>query len=157
MEIENRGSHPNSRKNLLSSPPKGAQRKGAYAAMRAKKEKKQIRDAVEYMLNLPIQKGRTVEIKNLMEAKTKNLSVIDALILAQVKKAMSGDTRAYNALIDTAFRERLEINTVYEDGESPDDIILQELRKRNIEIEEPEDVVYEEDGVEADGSEDREE
>ena len=97
------GKHPNSQANLLSKPPKWAQRKGAYASMKTKKKQKQIRDIVGYLLELPVNGGKVEKLKNILEAKTKNLTVIETITVAQIKKAVSGDTRAFEALIDVAY------------------------------------------------------
>ena len=140
-----RGQHPNSRKNLLAQPPAGAQRKGGYAAMKSKKKKKDIREVVEYLLNIPVQKGATKKLKNIMEAREKNLTVVEAMAVAQIKKAVAGDTRAFNALLDATTREPFKTNEVDPERVTTDDILIEELQKRNVQIMIPEDVTFEED------------
>jgi hypothetical protein len=103
-----KGQHPNSRANLLPKPPQWATRKGAYASMKAKKKQKQIRDIVGYLLELPVSGGKVEKLRNILEAKTKNLTVIETITVAQIKKAVSGDTRAFEALIDVAYNRNYQ-------------------------------------------------
>jgi hypothetical protein len=139
-----RGTNPNSLKNLLPRPPEGAQRKGALASNKAKKRKREIREITEYLLGLPVQPGRAEKIKNLVDAKTKNLSVVEAITIAQIKKAFTGDTKAYLALMDTAHREKLDLTPI-DNQVSTDDRLYQALAERVITPEEPEGIQYEED------------
>ncbi len=61
---------------------------------------------------MPVQPGNTHTIRNILEAKSKNLSVMEAMVVAQIKKAVSGDTTAFKALIETSGQkpaEKLEV------------------------------------------------
>ena len=112
MAEEKRGQHPNSRKNLVAQPSKEACIAGGKAATKKRVKNRQIKDTVRYLLNLPVQPGNTQTIKNILEAKSKNLSVMEAMVVAQIKKAVSGDTTAFKALIETSGQkpaEKLEV------------------------------------------------
>ncbi|MFA5753586.1 MAG: hypothetical protein WC910_11010 [Bacteroidales bacterium] len=112
MAEEKRGQHPNSRKNLVAQPSKEACIAGGKAAAKKRVKNRQIKDTVRYLLNLPVQPGNTQTIKNILEAKSKNLSVMEAMVVAQIKKAVSGDTTAFKALIETSGQkpaEKLEV------------------------------------------------
>ena len=61
-----------------------------------------MKEMIQDIFEIGIKKGKVVEdIKSLEDAKGKNLTVGQALVLAQVKKAMTGDTRALEFLRDT--------------------------------------------------------
>lgn len=98
MEDYPQGMHPNSLKNLLPKPPQGAQRKGGIARKKQEIKRKQIRDIVEYLINLPVNEGKVDKIKNIMEAKSRNLTVVEMMTIAQIKKAFTGDTKAFEAV-----------------------------------------------------------
>lgn len=139
------GQHPNSKKNLLSKPPKGAARKGAYAAMAAKKKKKEIRDVLEYLLHIPIQPGRTKKLKSIIESKSKNMTVFEGMAVAQIKKALAGDTKAFKALVEVMGREK-DVEE-YQVQHDTDQRLIEAMQDRVIEneIQEQEDVTFEED------------
>jgi len=140
-----KGKHPNSLKNLLPCPPPGAQKKGAYASFKTKHKNKLIKDAVLYLLNLPINEGKPQELKNIVQARTKNLSVIDAIVVAQIKRAVSGDTKAYLALIDTIARKEFASEYAMTTLQNGDDKLLEALKERSLGFDLPGDVIYEED------------
>jgi hypothetical protein len=112
MSEDKRGQHPNSRKNLVAQPSKEACIAGGKAATKKRVKNRQIKETVQYLLNLPVQPGNTHTIRNILEAKSKNLSVMEAMVVAQIKKAVSGDTTAFKALIETSGQkpaEKLEV------------------------------------------------
>lgn len=76
--------------------------KGGKAKAEAQRQRKEMKDMIQDIFSIGIKKGKVYEdIKSLEDAKGKNLTVGQALILAQVKKAMTGDTRAMEFLRDT--------------------------------------------------------
>ena len=79
-------------------------RKGGIASGKARREKKKMREAVELIMSMPIKRGKEVsveDIQNLEAANGKNISVQEAIIIAQVNKALMGDTKAAEYLRDT--------------------------------------------------------
>lgn len=143
------GTNPNSLKNLLPKPPAGAARKGAYAANKAKKRKRQMREAVEYLLTLPVQDGsKPQKLKNILEAKTKNLTVIEAMVVAQIKKAVTGDTKAFNALLDIYGKQQVESTNDYEFVSDEEDRLMEALQSRQIQVAIPDNITFEEDELE---------
>lgn len=77
---------------------------GGIASGKARREKKMFRETLESLLAMPMTKGKDIsidDIKNFAEIKGKNISVQEAIIIAQVQKAMKGDTRAAEYLRDT--------------------------------------------------------
>lgn len=103
------GTNPNSQANLTpinerTTPEQRKENasKGGKACAAAKRQKKEMKEMIQDIFEIGIKKGKVVEeIKSLEDAKGKNLTVGQALVLAQVKKAMTGDTRAMEFLRDT--------------------------------------------------------
>ena len=80
-------------------------RKAGIASGKARREKKMMRETLETLLKMPLtdKKLSDVEqIKSLAALSGKNITVQDAILLAQVKKAMKGDTRAAEYIRDTS-------------------------------------------------------
>lgn len=77
-------------------------RKGGQASGETRRQKKIMKDLICDILDMNVKAGDHEEFLNLAESKGKNISVSQAIILAQVKKAMNGDTRAVEFLRDTA-------------------------------------------------------
>ena len=80
-------------------------RKGGIASGEAKRKKKAMRDRLEVLLDMPIKAGRETDIesiRNFAALKGKNITVQDAMMIAQIQKAMKGDTTAAAFVRDTA-------------------------------------------------------
>lgn len=79
-------------------------RKGGIASGKARREKKLMRETLDIFLSMPLKNGKSAnveEIKSLAALKGKNISVQEAILIAQVQKAMKGDTRAAEYVRDT--------------------------------------------------------
>lgn len=79
-------------------------RKGGIASGKARREKKLFRETLEALLTMPMKDGKNAsvdEIKNFAAIKGANISVQEAILIAQVQKAMKGDTRAAEYVRDT--------------------------------------------------------
>ena len=80
-------------------------KKGGIASGESKRKKKAMRDRLEILLSMPMKSGRTADveaIKNFAELKGKNITVEDAMMIAQIQKALKGDTTAAAFVRDTA-------------------------------------------------------
>jgi hypothetical protein len=77
-------------------------RKGGIASGKARREKKEMKDAILSLFELGLTKGKTQDFKSFQDANGKNVTVLQGIILAQTKKALKGDTRAAEFLRDTA-------------------------------------------------------
>ena len=80
-------------------------RKGGIASGEAKRKKKAMRDRLEILLELPMKSGKGTDIesiKNFAALKGKNITVQDAMMIAQIQKAQRGDTNAEIFVRDTA-------------------------------------------------------
>lgn len=79
-------------------------RKGGQASVKARREKKLIRETLETLLTMPLKDGKSVgidDIKSLAAVKGKNISVQEAMAIAMMQKAMKGDVRAAEWVRDT--------------------------------------------------------
>lgn len=82
-----------------------AGRKGGIASGEAKRRKKAMRERLEILLELPMKDGRGTDIetiRNFAALKGKNITVQDAMMIAQIQKALKGDTNAAAFVRDTA-------------------------------------------------------
>ena len=131
------GTNPNSQKglrpineNITPEQRKEIASKGGKASAEKKRQKKEMKEMIQDLFEVGIKKGKVVdEIKSLEDAKGKNLTVGQALILAQIKKAMAGDTRAMEFLRDTMGQKptnKQEITATVVD--SPLNSILEQLK-----------------------------
>jgi len=79
-------------------------KKGGIASGKARREKKLFRETLESLLSMSMKSGKCMdvdEIKNFAAIKGKNISVQEAILIAQIQKAMKGDTRAAEYVRDT--------------------------------------------------------
>ena len=80
-------------------------KQGGIASGKARREKKAMKDTLEALLTMPLKAGKCVDveaIKDLAALKGKNITVQEAIMLAQIQKAMKGDTKAAEYIRDTS-------------------------------------------------------
>lgn len=80
-------------------------RRGGIASGEAKRAKKAMKERLEILLDMPIKSGKAADIeaiKNFAALKGKNITVQDAMMIAQIQKALKGDTTAATFVRDTA-------------------------------------------------------
>lgn len=80
-------------------------RKGGIASGKARKEKKMMKDTLQMLLNLTLKDGDATDpndIKSLADVSNANLTVDQAILLAQIKKAVKGDTSSAIFIRDTS-------------------------------------------------------
>lgn len=79
-------------------------RAGGIASGKARREKKMMRETLDMLLSMPMKNGKSTDVENIRSfaaLKGKNISVQEAILIAQVQKAMKGDTRAAEYVRDT--------------------------------------------------------
>lgn len=79
-------------------------RQGGIASGKARREKKLMRETLDMLLSMPIKNGKLADvddIRSFAAIKGKNISVQEAIVIAQIQKAMKGDTRAAEYVRDT--------------------------------------------------------
>ena len=80
-------------------------RKGGIASGEKRREKKAMKETLETLLQMPLKSGKATdldEIKDIAALKGKNITVQEAIMLAQIQKAMKGDTKAAEYVRDTS-------------------------------------------------------
>ena len=80
-------------------------RKGGIASGEAKRAKKAMKERLEILLEMPLKSGKGADIeaiKNFAALIGKNITVQDAMMIAQIQKALKGDTTAATFVRDTA-------------------------------------------------------
>lgn len=113
------------RENLIpqSERTKEEQRKiatmGGIASGKARKEKKAMKDTLKTLLSMSLKEQRSTDIekiKSIAALKGKNITVQEAIMLAQIQKAMKGDTRAAEFIRDSSgnkLKESVEMNASF--------------------------------------------
>ncbi len=79
--------------------------KGGIASGKARREKKAMKDTLAELLTMPLENGaldNLEEIQSIAEMKGKSISVQEAIMLAQIRKAVEGDTKAAEYIRDTS-------------------------------------------------------
>lgn len=105
-KAENLNKKPNSQY-LANIPPeklKEIGRKGGKKSGESRRRKRAMRDLMADIMVIPLEKGKTKQanqIKNLAEVQGLNVDTETAIALAQVKKALMGDTNAAIFIRDT--------------------------------------------------------
>ena len=91
--------------NMTPEERKENGRKGGIASGEAKRAKKAMRERLEILLDLPMKAGKGADIENIRNfaaLKGKNITVQDAVMIAQIHKALRGDTNAAMFVRDTS-------------------------------------------------------
>ncbi len=82
---------------------KKIQSKGGKASGESRRKRKTMRETLLALLELPMKKGKMDTLKAFEDLiEEKNVTVEQQILLAQIKAAMDGDTRAATFLRDTA-------------------------------------------------------
>lgn len=79
---------------------KGGKKKGENA-----KRKREMREAIEVLMSMPLENKTVKELEDILsfkDLKDKNLTVNDAIIVKQVQRALKGDLNAVTFLRDTS-------------------------------------------------------
>jgi hydroxymethylpyrimidine pyrophosphatase-like HAD family hydrolase len=79
-------------------------RKGGIASGKARRERKAFRETLETLLSMNMENGEGVAIDDIASfkgIKGQNISVQEAILIAQVQKAMKGDTKAAEYVRDS--------------------------------------------------------
>ena len=90
--------------------------KGGIASGKARREKKAMKDTLETLLSMQLKNGQAADIEDIQSVaalKGKNISVQEAIMLAQIQKALKGDTRAAEFVRDASgnkVAESLNVN-----------------------------------------------
>lgn len=89
---------------LTSEELRERARAGGIASGKARREKKAMRETLDILLSMPMKDGASADVESIRSfasIKGKNISVQEAILIAQVQKAMKGDTKAAEYVRDT--------------------------------------------------------
>lgn len=89
---------------LTQAERKEAARNAGIASGIARREQRTFKSTLQTLLSLSIKSGEAVDveqIQSMADLKKKNISVQDAILIAQVQKAIKGDTGAAVYIRDT--------------------------------------------------------
>ena len=80
-------------------------RQGGIKSGQAKRRKKAMKESLEILLDMKIKAGRECDIESVQSfaaLKGKNITVEQAMLIAQIHKALKGDTTALTFIRDTS-------------------------------------------------------
>lgn len=87
---------------LTSDELRNRAKKGGKASGKARRDKRDQKQIILEVLSMPLEDGNVEKITSLAAAEGANLSINQAIVIQQVKKALNGDTKAAEYLRDTA-------------------------------------------------------
>lgn len=76
--------------------------KGGKASGRSRREKRDMRETFREMLDMPLHKGAVTSAGTMDGMEGENMTVGQSIALAQLRKAMAGDTKAAEFIRDTS-------------------------------------------------------
>ena len=91
-------------------------REMGIASGKARRERKAMKDTLATLLSMPLKDGAATDIEDIQSIAAlngKNITVQEAIMLAQIKKAVKGDTKAAEFVRDSSgnkLKEGIEIS-----------------------------------------------
>lgn len=101
---------------LTSEELRARATKGGIASGKARREKKAMKDTLSTLLAMPLQSDTVAdleEVQSIAALNGKNITVQEAIMLAQIKKAVKGDTKAAEFVRDSSgnkLKEGIELS-----------------------------------------------
>ena len=105
-------------------------KKGGIASGKARRKRKALNETLNELFSMPIKDGKANElesIKSLASIKGQNITVQEAIVLAQIQKALKGDQRAARLLFEV-LGEQLTGTTAQAESHNA---LIDAIRKRN--------------------------
>lgn len=90
---------------LTEEEQRALAKKGGEASGKSRRKKKAMRESLEILLDMKIKAGRECDIESVQSfaaLKGKNITVEQAMLIAQIHKALKGDTTALTFIRDTS-------------------------------------------------------
>lgn len=120
---------------IKQTPEQAAEngRKGGIASGKARRRKRDMKQAAEMILKMQTSSGKPVsleDIKSLSELKGKNVTVEEAMLLAVASRALKGNLGAIGLFMELTGQkpaEKVEMQTTFNDGKLSS--ILKQLEK----------------------------
>ena len=104
--------------------------KGGIASGKARRKRKAMKETLDALLSMTLKNDEAVnldEIQSVASLKGKNITVQEAIVFAQIQKALKGDTRAAMLMIEIL---GVETASTTEQEESHN-ALIDAIRKRN--------------------------
>lgn len=104
--------------------------KGGIASGKARRKRKAMKETLDALLSMTLKNDEAVdldEIQSVASLKGKNITVQEAIVFAQIQKALKGDTRAAMLMIEMLGVE----NTSTIEQEESHNALIDAIRKRN--------------------------
>lgn len=86
-------------------------RQGGIKSGETKRRKKAMKDILSVLLDMPIKPGKAADmeaIKNFAALKGKNITVSEAILIAQLQKALQGNVQSAEFIRDTSGQKPVE-------------------------------------------------
>lgn len=107
-------------------------RKGAEKANETKRKRKEMRETLDILLNMPLKKGKVYsaeEIKSFADLNGKNITIDQALMVKLIQKALKGDLNAIGMVRDTVGEKPVEKVEATVNKNPFDELTADELRE----------------------------
>ena len=107
-------------------------RKGGLAKREATRRRKEMRETLDILLNMPMKKGKVYtaeDIKCFADLKGKNITIDQAMMVCLVQKALKGDLSAIGMVRDTVGEKPAEKVEATVKKNPLDELTADELRK----------------------------
>lgn len=105
-------------------------RKGGVASGKARRKRKALNETLNEVFSMPLYNGRVneiEEIKSLAALKGQNITVQDAIVIAQIQRALKGDQRAARLLFEIMGEQLHDTNRQTESHNA----LIDAIRERN--------------------------
>lgn len=110
-------------------------RKGGKASGEARRRKKTMRENLELLLTMPLNKGEGADIEkgeSLKDFAKENVTVEQAMLIAQVQKAIKGDAEAFEMIRDLIGEkpvDKKEVSASVQNSNPFEGLTTEELKK----------------------------
>lgn len=85
---------------------------GGKASGEARRRKKTFQELIKWALSLPLQSAEADEIQSLADVEGRNMTAEQAIVISQVMKAIGGDTRSAEWIVENMPKETVVDTTV---------------------------------------------
>lgn len=86
-------------------------RRGGFKSGETKRRKKAMKEVLHVLLDMPIKSGKATDveaIKNFAALRGKNITVNEAILIAQLQKALQGNVQSAEFIRDTSGQKPIE-------------------------------------------------
>lgn len=96
---------------MTTEERQAAGRKGGLKSAEVRKQKKQMKEVLGVLLDMPMKKGKQVDVESVRDfasLRGRNISVGDAILIAQIQRAMQGNVQSAEFIRDTSGQKPVE-------------------------------------------------